>query len=191
MPSFFEITQGGWKVWGLVASTILVLFGGGLTVYDQLSGGAMSRGTISIPLKCANPDCDYADAFSREEKREWAQKEYEQWQLDHPGEQPINPDMVIPPDMFMHGQERLSPEEVMENIILSRWGDQQLPFVCPECDQKTVYRAYQCEDCGEIFFRDHNQEYSDTCPKCNYSKRREHREKKKEAREAKREKRRR
>ena len=65
MLNFFQIKYGGLAVKGLLASFVLVLIGGGFTVYDQLDGpdviDPMKR---DVPLKCIKPECDYAEVVS-------------------------------------------------------------------------------------------------------------------------------
>jgi predicted nucleic acid-binding Zn-ribbon protein len=176
--AFFDVAAaGGWKVWGLIASAALVVIGGGLTVYDQ-AGGDIGNPKGAIPLKCSAEGCTWTKAVSMDEELALAKKDYEAWKTENPGKQPININEMAMRDMFMPGGVQKSPEEMMENMILVQWGtyENNLPFTCPTCSQKTVFRAYQCAKCGNIFFLDDSKDFPDTCPKCTYSKRKERRE---------------
>jgi len=178
MPDFADLSQGGWKMWGLIASTVMVVIGGGFTVVNQFSGG--STGSREIGLKCMNPSCDYSATMSVEEKKEMAKADYEKWKQANPGKMPIV--ITEMPDTVMMGPEAQgkSPQEIIEMMILSRWGEssQNLPFTCPKCSQASVFRASICEKCGTVFFKDpqRNREYPDTCPNCGYSKRKARKE---------------
>ncbi|MHC4753738.1 MAG: hypothetical protein ACYTBP_01215 [Planctomycetota bacterium] len=44
-------------------------------------------------------------------------------------------------------------------------------YKCPKCGKTECYEAYKCEQCGLVFFPvSVKNGYSDTCPKCNFSK---------------------
>lgn len=48
---------------------------------------------------------------------------------------------------------------------------QNLPLVCKECGEDSIYRAVKCEKCGTIFFyQSVPHDFADRCPECNYSK---------------------
>lgn len=51
-------------------------------------------------------------------------------------------------------------------------GALELPgIICRDCAKKTVYRAEKCENCGAVFIRGSvAHDFTDRCPKCNYSK---------------------
>ncbi len=41
---------------------------------------------------------------------------------------------------------------------------------CPKCGQKSVYEAFKCEKCDNIFFVDRSKrDYFDRCSKCGFS----------------------
>jgi hypothetical protein len=172
MPGFMDIATGGWKVWGLIVSTVLVVIGGGLTIYDQASGGGLSQRIGDLPLKCTNPSCDWSDAVSLDKKTEMAKKDYDQWKIDHPGKQPVTIDQMAIREMSISSDVQ-SPEQAIEKMVLLQWGTlrSNLPISCPKCSQKSVFVAKQCPKCGNIFFDDNTKNPPDTCPnpKCGFS----------------------
>jgi thiol-disulfide isomerase/thioredoxin len=45
------------------------------------------------------------------------------------------------------------------------------PLSCPKCGEGKCYKAIKCDQCGEMFYEGTvPNTYSDTCPKCKYSK---------------------
>ena len=45
------------------------------------------------------------------------------------------------------------------------------PLTCPKCGAEKCYKAIKCEECGEVFYEGVvPNTYSDTCPKCKFSK---------------------
>ncbi len=45
------------------------------------------------------------------------------------------------------------------------------PMQCPQCNEKSAYRATKCEKCGTVFIqRPQPDGFSDRCPNCGYSK---------------------
>ncbi|MHC4636786.1 MAG: hypothetical protein ACYTBP_11055 [Planctomycetota bacterium] len=45
------------------------------------------------------------------------------------------------------------------------------PLPCPSCGEEKCYKAIKCEECGEMFYEGAvPNTYSDTCPKCKFSK---------------------
>jgi len=46
------------------------------------------------------------------------------------------------------------------------------PLICKACGEKSVYRAFKCENCGTISFLGSGsgpRDFKDRCPKCKYS----------------------
>ena len=45
------------------------------------------------------------------------------------------------------------------------------PMQCPKCQQKSVYHAYKCSKCENVFFAymAKPDDFQDRCPKCGYS----------------------
>jgi len=172
MVDFADLSQGGWKMWGLMVSRVMVVIGGGFTVVHQFRGPVLSN---EVGLKCSNPTCDYAQTMSLDQKKEMAKADYEKWKQANPGRMPIV--ITEMPDTVAMGPEAQgkSPQEIIDMMIISRWGEvsQNLPLTCPKCGQPSVYRATICEKCGTVFFKDpqRNPEYPDTCPSCGHSKR--------------------
>jgi len=51
------------------------------------------------------------------------------------------------------------------------------PLPCPKCGAEKCWKAIKCEECGEMFYEGTvPNTYSDTCPKCNFSKSKKARE---------------
>jgi hypothetical protein len=51
------------------------------------------------------------------------------------------------------------------------------PLTCPKCGAEKCYKAIKCEECGEVFYEGSvPNTYSDTCPKCKFSKSKKARE---------------
>ena len=65
--------------------------------------------------------------------------------------------------------------EQAEIAVIASWGtkNKDLPFICPKCNQETVFRATKCESCGNLFLPKaaRKGEYADRCPECGFSKR--------------------
>lgn len=50
------------------------------------------------------------------------------------------------------------------------------PPICTECGEQSVYKAVKCAKCGEVFEEGSiPRTYSDTCPHCGYSRKKEER----------------
>ena len=49
-------------------------------------------------------------------------------------------------------------------------------FVCPECNQRSAYRAMVCEQCEAMFIpTPQSDDFRDRCPECDFSKTEERR----------------
>ena len=52
-------------------------------------------------------------------------------------------------------------------------------YVCPECNERSAYRAFICSQCDTMFVPIENDDYRDRCPECKYSEAEERRKAKK------------
>jgi len=172
MPGFMDIKTGGLALKGLIASFAMVFIGGGFTIYYQLTGTGPAASARDVSLKCTNPDCDYTATISAKEHFSMGKEQYEDLKINDPARaESITKSFTMGPGGMGPGMMmNLTPEELEEQAIRS-WGSPQLnlPFTCPKCGQDTVYKAYKCDECGEIFFPDYQQQYADTCPACGHS----------------------
>jgi len=67
-----------------------------------------------------------------------------------------------------------------ENVSIASQGT--IGMVCGECEDEKAFGAVKCEKCEHVFFKGAaGADFSDTCPECDYSKRKDTREKAREA----------
>ena len=182
MPGFFEFKSFGWAVKGLFASFVLVFIGGTFTIYHQLAGPSVTDWKdTDFPLKCTNPDCDYAEVISAQKAFDMGKIQFDKLKVERPeiAESLKNSMMgsigmmpgAMPTPMGGSGDQSEIEARIEESVIRS-WGDYHrgLAFNCSKCGQDSVFKAIQCgsSDCDEIFFRDYVNN-DDSCPKCDYS----------------------
>lgn len=163
MPGFAEIASGHWSLKGLVASMVLVLVGGIMTIYYQVAGTSVgTSGSGLIPLKCVNENCGYLIEVDGKKYAEIIQKANNDWmqangvEIPKPGDPGAGMGPMGPMGMGM---------------AMPQWGQPGTEYglPCPKCAENSMYRHIKCAKCGEIFLEDFEQSPFDKCPKCGYS----------------------
>ena len=175
MENFLEIKFGGIAGVGLLVSFILLFVGVGFSIYAELTktnGGTREK----VAIKCTNENCDYSDILSYDESLEWTKEQYENLKQS-------NPDLAnqlvykilnrLQSSLGNEAGASAMTQESAEALLLRDWGsgESNLPFVCPKCAEKKVFKAILCGKCGNIFFPDSTRRYIDECPQCGHSKR--------------------
>ena len=184
MPNMDEIISGHWSVKALTASVILMIVG---MVGSMLGPGEAAYST-DTPLKCMNPECDYAEVFSLDDFNTLRDQYHQQWVADPANAemlQYLTSTMTMGMPMMMDGPEGMgNPDDMIRfawgGSMFTPQGELPMPLPCPKCGQKMVLRAIQCPECGEIFKVSNDPKYTDKCPKCGFS-RQEERAKEKQA----------
>ena len=69
----------------------------------------------------------------------------------------------------MDKEEYFKQEEEEKRLNSDAMG--QLPITCQKCGEKSLFRAFKCDKCGEVFFYGAvgYNDFADRCPKCGYS----------------------
>jgi len=171
MSDFMKLDLSKLSAKGILASFVLLLTGVVFTIYSQFAG-SQPAGPDGIYLKCSDPSCDYTEKISFDKKTEMASGQLEKYQTEHPQYlqevlQSLSQGGAGPRAI----EER--PMGISEQSLIGLWGnpDYGLPFTCPKCSRESVYLAYRCEKCGEIFFTSPTLgAQGDKCPKCGFSK---------------------
>ncbi|MBN1437216.1 MAG: hypothetical protein JW936_09080 [Sedimentisphaerales bacterium] len=150
MPNFFAVKEGGWPVYALIASFILLAIGGISTVYFEL----FYQPPIIKTLLCS--ECGHVMDIPQEEFQ--AMVDEREAALGDPCG--MGMDMQTPGGM-----------PGMPPIMMRPWGSFGWPLICPECNAESLYTAIRCPECDNVFFRGAAQDarYMDRCPECNYS----------------------
>jgi len=162
---------------GLSVSFVLLLIGVAFTLYHA---GEPKVVAGNVPLKCTNPDCDYAELISADEWQQWAWVEWDTFKQQSKPQQAedfiesVLLDMEISQDLaVLSGAGVDSGKDPVEQVVVKQWGSAvlDLPFTCPECGRPIVYRCQQCENCGALFFREMVRgQNTPACPKCGFNK---------------------
>lgn len=178
MSAMMDVKTDDWTVWGIAGGVLLTLVGFVMVLADTFGGGG-SKGPRPRVVKCSNEACSFDDSWSHDDVMAKARERYGEIRAEN---QELADNMLKAISFEMMDVplgSTVSMEEVLENSLMNRWGNPDmaaLSFTCPDCSQNTVYNAFQCKKCKEIFFPNLQSRYPDKCPKCSYSRREEYQE---------------
>lgn len=176
MPSFFDIKEGGWPVYALMASFVVLLIGGISTVYFELIYEVPQIKT----LKCS--ECEHTMDILQEEFLVMVKQRDEEFGGDTSQFGGGEGGEGMPP----------MPPGMPGGMMMRPWGQFGWPLVCPECNAESLYSAIRCQECDTVFYRGEagDQRYPDTCPSCSFSRHRQMQEERRAEEAASRERRR-
>jgi ribosomal protein L37E len=60
--------------------------------------------------------------------------------------------------------------QITEKMKANPLSNRTPALTCEKCSQASLYRAFKCEKCGNVFFEGSSNDYPDRCPACGFSK---------------------